>query len=308
MKKSGGKTLWKIILQYSAYVLASFFIGIFAVGSYSFLHREPFGSREVLDVIVLSGTAFYFFLSVERNFYQELIKLLSKRWQKVAKKLNLWILINIFSMVFLVAWIFFFKQYLPSIIGTLILAGFLIVLIGFPLVILLVIHIYGCNYLASPKVKIIEKRKTTEALIIITPITGLILIGISYIIMSIGNIEVTVDWIYYILTISVYASIYTIFIDLPFSVGETEKKKFELDKLQKLRISSVNNLRELKFRTQNDLLKKIVYEMEINRIDREIQTIKSRSVHPYKFVIPFASFIFGTVAALIIEYLIQLGL
>ena len=80
-------------------------------------------------------------------------------------------------------------------------------------------------------------------------------------------------------------------------------KKQEMDKLEKERNGMLEKLRKIDDDKQKSLLKKIVLESEITRIDREKQEIKSQSIHPYKVVIPFASFFLGIFGAIFIEFI-----
>lgn len=149
----------------------------------------------------------------------------------------------------------------------------------------------------------LKSKKVANALTLSTPALGLSWLFAVSIFLLLVNIQVKPYWITYIVFISIYVALFILFVDLPYSVTMREIKKQKSGKLEKERKELLEKVGKINNGNQKSLLTKIVIESEIARIDREKQEIKSESVHPYKFVIPFASFFLGILGAIFVDFI-----
>lgn len=235
-------------------------------------------------------------------------EVLSPRWRKVVTAFNSWFsLFGFLVFICLIVWsILNGTPNQGSLVGIAIplIGGFSVLALILPLPLYpLAIYIPTSKYLLSTQTKEEERKKVADSLTFLTPILGFPFLLTTYFVLFFANIQVEPYWINYIVLVSFYIVVFVLFIELPYSLGMLEKKKQELERLEKKRVTLLEDSQKVVDSETNALLKKIAYEIEIARIDREKLEIKSRSVHRYKLIIPPASFFLGITSALFIEFI-----
>lgn len=305
-KNSSKRSIWKKIREILLYGIGLYFVGFFSVIFSKYARQESFSLVEdAVNSIMFFLIVVYWRIIELENCEEKILQALSPRWRKAARTFRLWSYVVVVWFVSLLIRGLLLPQFLKidfSFFDTLLI--YMLYPLFFSLCIFsLIVYVPSGQYLSSPQIEAEERKKVANALTVLTPALGFPwLIAVS-LVLPLANIQVEPYWLIYIMFISIYVTLYVAFVDLPYSVNMRENKKQKMDKLEKERNVILEKLRKIDNNKQKSLLKKIVSESEIARIDREKQEIKSQSVHPYKVVIPLASFFLGIFGALFIEFI-----
>lgn len=159
------------------------------------------------------------------------------------------------------------------------------------------------KYLASKEKNAEERKLIADSVTFLTPLLGIPWVCAAYFFWSFLEIPTDLSWVIYVVMFLVYIIIFLAFVDFPYYSGALDKKRMDLENLDKKRIELLRELKLIGNEKNQDLLKKIVLDGEISRVDREKQVIKSRSLHPYKLIIPTLSLVVTVLVALTIELL-----
>ncbi len=293
----------EILLLGTIVYVTLFFVNI----GTKYVRQETFSVLEeaVSSTVIFIIVIYYKTIELE-NCQEEISQALPSRWRKTARTLfrsSLYVFLVWLAVVMIRGLLL--PQFLKidfSFIDALLF--YVLYSVPFLLCIFSLTVFIPCGrYLSLPQVEVEERKKVANALTLSTPALGLSWLFAVTVILLLANIQVEPFWIIYIVFISIYVALFLLFIDLPYSVTTREIKKQKSDRLKKERRELLEKLGKIHNGTQKSLLTKIVIESEVARIDREKQEIKSESVHPYKFVIPFASFFLGIFGALFIDFI-----
>lgn len=182
---------------------------------------------------------------------------------------------------------------------------FLIFLIvGYPCLGSLIIYIQSYKYLRNENNDVEKKITFVKALTIITiGIATPWLLALFFILVFIP----TPIWVEFILILTVYLAIFFLAIDLPYHQSMEAVKGRMVKDLEKTRQSLVDRL-SINCKSSE----RIALELNIQRVDRDIDTIRAKSSHPFSIIKPIAGFIgvsigASVVAGIIVE-LLKLGL
>lgn len=277
-----------------------------------FKHELLSTSEVALYAIVFFSVGAYVMVIRSEEYDERILKGVSPSWRKVTATFSLWLYFSVAWVVGLIISAVVVQQVSqidPSIVS-MIFVYVLYALLFLLSVYSIAIYIPSSQYLASADIEEKDKKKVADTLTVLTPILGFPWIIATYLVLFFANIPIDPDWLNFVVFVSIYAIVYLLFVDLPYSSSILEKKKQELESLEKERDVLLTKLQKLDSDTSEALLRKITFESEIARMDRKKQEIKSRKVHPYKFIIPFASFflgIFGAIFIEIIKNLLQLA-
>jgi hypothetical protein len=115
-------------------------------------------------------------------------------------------------------------------------------------------------------------------------------------------------WTNYVVALAVYFAIFFIAVDYPYYLGAEKEKKIKLSAEEKVRESLLQKLciGEL---SETGLSERIAIELNISRIDRQIDNIKSEPSHPYSIIKPVSGFVIVSILAnIFVEVILKLGL
>ena len=305
-KNSNKRSIWSKILDIFIWGILMYFAGFFSVIFNNYVRQEAFSllGDSVYSIMFFLIVAYWRIIVIE-NCEEKLRQALSPSWREAARTFRLLLYVILVWLVLVFVRGLLLPQFLKidfSFLDTLL--GYLFYSFPFLLCIFsLIVYIPSGQYLSLQRLEVKERKKVADALTVVTPALGFPwLIAVSLVLL-LAKIQVEPYWIIYVVFISIYVALYVIFVDLPYSVSVREIKKQKLDELEKARNELLEKLRKIGNDKQKSLLKKIVFESKIARLDREKQEVKSQSVHPYKVIIPFASFFLGIFGALFIEFI-----
>jgi len=162
-------------------------------------------------------------------------------------------------------------------------------------IISLAVYIPSFLYLRVSNDKNLEKKTIADSLTVIT--IGLATPWIFLLIFVFTFLTIPI-WANYLIVIGIYMAVFFGAIDLPFylSMESTKKKKVdELELERKTLVDKINNLKK-----NNE---RVAIELNIQRIDRDIEKVKSESSHPYPFLKPLAGFVVVSILDVLVEVL-----
>jgi len=306
---SNSISFWSKIRKVLFYGIGFYVIGFLLVLANRYVRQETFSvSDAVFTFMYFFVLGAYLGLIEVEKCAEKIFLVLSRRWRKVAGTLRWWFYVLFAWLVLFLIRVLLLPQVLKidfSLFDVFLI--YMVFILSFSSCIYSLTTYIPCGkYLASAQVKIEEKKKVADALTVLTPSLGFPWILAIYLVLSLARIQVEPYWIIYVLFISAYVACFNVFIDLPYSVSIKKEKEQELDRLEKKRTALLENLQKVGDDKTEDILKKIAFESEIARIDREKQEIESKSIHPYKLVIPLASFTLGIFGALFIDFIKKL--
>lgn len=305
-KQNSNENIWGKVLKFLLYGIILSVVGLLSQFLTKYLRHEPFPIHEgAIYFVVFFFLGAYMIMLISEKYENRLLKALSPRWRKVTATLRFWYYSFIAWFVLIVVRGAFLQQVLQidSSFLDMILVYLIYALLFSLSIYSLAAYIPSGQYLVSTQIKIEDKKKVADALTALTPILGFPLILATYLALSLVNIQVEPYWINYLLFIFIYFIVFFLFVDFPYSASIMDKKKKELENLEKERVTLLENLQKVGDDKTKTLLRKIAFESEIARIDRKKQEIKSQSVHPYKLIIPFASFLLGIFGVLFIDFI-----
>lgn len=157
------------------------------------------------------------------------------------------------------------------------------------------------HYLSSGKKDTKERKGIANYVTFLTPLLGIPWIYLTYVIWSFSTIPDNYSWLLYIVIFAVYIGLFFVFIDFPYYAGTLDKKRTDLKRNAEKRNDILENLNKMG-NDAKEIMKKILLENKIARLDREKQFIESRSLHPYKLIIPSLSLVITIIVALVIEW------
>jgi hypothetical protein len=276
-------------------------------------------SISVLDRITRFGLFFLMFTYFASTFlldsYETIYSLLTGRFLRFVKTLRWWFFAFFawaFSLPFMniLAFVGFWRFVGISYASYALLVW---LYLFYPLIILggaysLMVSIPVTRFLGSLRIEKEKKGKIARALSILIPILGAPwILGIFYSILLLGIInDLTPIWVIYLIIFGTYLAFFFFLVDLPYSVSIWDKKKVERRKLKYKRKASLTDLKKIGRESPDDIARRILLESEIARIDRDLERVESEPSHPFKIVIPIASFAAGLVAPLLVEILKKL--
>jgi uncharacterized protein YacL len=264
------------------------------------------GHLSLLDVVTpITG---FFLLAYWRatrieKCYEVIDRIILHRWRKAVRAFRFWVFVFAGCVISAMITGILFSISLNIIWGIIfVVSGLLVVSLLLSLsVFSLLVYIPSSQYLSSTQIEIEKKKKVADALTLLTPMLGFPLLISEFLALILMSIQIEPYWVTYVMFISTYVILYFLFVDLPYSVSMRERKRMELDRLANERNETLRKLGKTND-DEKSLLAKVVLELEVARIDREEKEIKSESVHPYKIIIPLASFFFGIFGALLLEF------
>lgn len=297
------KSIWRKISETLLYGILAYLILLCIAILTKYFKQETITVVDFANPIMGFFLLAYWKIIEFENCFETIDQTLSPRLRKGARAFRFW-LYALAIWVVMVLIIGFLLSQFPNVyfaLAWLFLAYVLIFLLFSLSVFPLIASIPSGRFLSSIQVNTEKKMKVAHALTLLTPLLGLPwLIDVS-LILQLTSIEVKPNWIIYIVFIFIYVTLYFLFVDLPYSVSMRETKKKELDRLANERNEILKKLGKTDD-YEKSLLDKVVFELEIARIDREEKKAKSESIHPYKIIIPLASFFLGIFGALLIEF------
>ena len=294
---NGNKDDSKSALRKAAGLFSGGIIGsvLFTVSVYAFELYDR--SKLSLSIVFLMfGIAFLlitYMLTIATEKYEEkILTVLPPRWKRIVSTVRAWIII--FMVWFGVIWgkgIISTQTQLDLTFLDLLLGYFFIGLLLFLSIYTVAIYYPGSQYLASSRKNEKEKKKIADALTALIPIVGFPIILSIYIVLFSLQIELEPYWLNYIVFFGVYIGEFLLSVHIPYYISASEEKNHEINILKRKRLSIMKSLGKTKYNGQDILLKRLALEAEIARLDRRIEVIDSRKVHPYSLVIPLASFL-----------------
>jgi hypothetical protein len=297
-------SIWRKIRKILTYGIIGYFalLVVAVLGKYS--RQETVGLPDFVSPIMGFCLISYWKILELFNCEQTIKQILSPRWLKGARTFVLWVFVFGSCIVLVVANQLLFSRILNSHDWSLLstILSYVVTALLFSLSIYsLIVYIPSSQYLSSKQIDVERKKSVANAMTLLTPMLGFPWLIVVYLVLSIANIQVE-QWIIYITFFSIYAIVFALFIDFPYSIGAKEHKKRKLDRFGKERNRILDRIREMS-NGDSSLLEKIALECEIARIDREKKEAESESIHPYKVVIPFASLFFAIFVALLIDFI-----
>jgi len=312
-KKSYERNLWSKIRDIFAWGTLLYIFGFFSTVSSKYVRQETLSLLEdaVYSIMFFVIIAYWRIIVLE-DCEKKLLPAFSPKWRKAARTFHLLSYVILGWFVLLVIRGLLLPQFLKidfSFFDTLLVY----LLYSFPFLICifsLIIYVPSGQYLSLPQLEAKERKKVADALTVVTPALGFPWLVAFLASLTLTNVQIEPYWIIYIVFISIYVALFVIFVDLPYSVSVREIRRQKLEELEIKRNGLLDKLEKVGNSKQKSLVEKIVLESEIARIDRAKQETKSQSIHPYKIVIPFASFFLGIFGAIFLEFIkkaFQLG-
>lgn len=258
----------------------------------------------------LNNSILYFFVAsymaafMREKIQQKITSVLSPLSRKIISKIRYWFVLLVCWYAFVLLRATILKQFTEwdtlldmTIVYSLYALLFSLFLFSFA------VSIPTGKYLSSKEKNPEERKLIADSVTFLTPLLGIPWAYAAYFFWSFLEIPTNLSWVIYVAMFLVYILIFFAFVDLPYYSGARDKKSMDLEKLDKKRDRLLEELQNLGNSKNQDLLKKIVIESEMGRIDREKQVIESRSLHPYKLIIPTVSLLITVFVALLIELL-----
>jgi len=262
----------------------------------------------MLDSFIFLLLGLYLALIISERCILKIQSVLSSRWRKLVGTLSFWLWS--IPIWFLYLPLRYYLAQTPGInfsLADLIWLYTFFFLFLFTIVYSLGVYIPACQYLASLKItKEERKREIARSLTILTPMLGFPWIFAIYSILAFANIPITSYWWNYVIVFAIYAVIFIFFVDMPCSISINEKKKQDINELKRKRTILLEKIAKIQSNKPKDIWEKIALEFEIARIDREKQETESQTTHPFRIIIPVASFFLGIIGGLLIELLKEL--
>jgi hypothetical protein len=166
----------------------------------------------------------------------------------------------------------------------------------YPCLASLAIYLESYKYLRLENNEVNKKKAFVKSLTIIT-------IGLAspwlLVLFFILAFFPTSLWIEFILSLFVYMSVYFLAIELPYYQSMEAVKGRMVKGLEKLREDLVEKLC-----VKCDFNERIAVELNIQRVDRDIEVITAKSSHPYSIIKPIAGFVGVSIGASVIADII----
>ena len=312
-KKSCKISLWSEIREILVWGIFAYIIGFSSVVFSKYIRQVTFSllGDAVYSIMFFIIVAYWRILIIKKC-EEVLRQSLSARWREVLRTSRLVLYVILVWLGSIIMRAYLLPQFLKidfSFLDMIII----LVFYSFPFlfcIYTLVVYIPNSQYLASLQLESKERKKVADALTLVTPALGFPWLVAASLSLALAHIQIEPYWIIYLVFISIYVTFYMIFVDLPYSISAREIRKQKVDELERARNELLCKLEKIDNSKQKSLVEKIALESEIARIDREKQETKSQSIHPYKIIIPFASFFIGIFGAVFIEFVekvLQLG-
>lgn len=248
--------------------------------------------------LILSFITIYMIYLIFGDLIKRISSILSNNWKKIANvkvffgwfvSLYLWLVIGawlslkINSIVFSEFWVY----------------SIFVLLIVYPCIISLAVYLPSFQYLWKSKDDYVQKKNIVNTLIIMTVSLATPWI---FLLLLFSSVSLPI-WVNYLVVLAVYITIFFLAIDLPYYLSKEDTKKRKVKGLTLVRESLVEKLCNI-----NDLTERVAVELNIERIDREIEKINSESSHPYLFLKPIAGFLVVSILANLLVEIIKVGL
>jgi len=274
-------------------------------GLFSFLTGQDV---DLINSLVFNSILYFFMITyvvllLQERIQEKIMNVLSPLCKKIISKLHYWFFALIGWYIFLFVGLFIINQF-PEFASIFMLINYsLYAILGSLFVFSLAVFIPTAKYLASSEKNSEERKSIADSVTFLTPLLGFPWAFTAYSIWSFFEILPNPFWIIYALIFIVYLIIFFAFVHFPYYTGAFDKKKMDLETLEKSRNELLKKLQNVGNNKNQDLLKKLLMESEIGRIDREKQVVEARSLHPYKLIIPAVSLTVTIFVALLIELL-----
>lgn len=257
----------------------------------------------VVNSIITFITGSYLIAILREKIQEKINRVIYPCCKKIISLLKCW-------FYFLIGWYFFLflRTFLISQFPTLepllnlIMVYWLYAQLFSLFIFSLAVFIPTSHYLSSGKNEIEERKTIANCVTFLTPILGFPWIYTAYFIWTFAEIPTNYSWLIYLVIFAVYVGVFLAFVDFPYYAGTLDKKRVDLEGINNNRNRLLDDFQKLGNNSQ-DVLKKLLLESEIARLDREKQFIESRRLHPYKLIIPSLSLALTIIIALIIEWL-----
>lgn len=281
---------------------------IFSVGSgvllgiiFALIQPANLNSLGILPNFVISSFAvaytFYFFLD---KHGMRIYSIESKTCRQIVnfRNFGFWGVL-LFGLAFFGSLLFL--QYPSELLAIVWLFSLIFLIIIYPCIASLAIYIQSFRYLRYSEDGKAQKKNIVDSMIIAT--IGLAIPWIMVLFFLSAFLSVPA-WLEIVLAITSYVVLFFIAIDLPYYQSMEEIKKKKSDGLRALRERLVEKLCE------DNLTERVAIELNIERIDRDIQTLASESSHPYSIIKSLGAFaivtVFGGMLANLFVELIKL--
>jgi hypothetical protein len=271
------------------------FIVVFglATGALSLLNK-PTSLGPVFTFVLMSGTMMYLLYLVFGGVINQISAILPDKNKKVVtiKGFLVWVIaiILLFTLGALIVSkinsVFLVELWVYSVLG---------LLIVYPCIISLSIYYPSFQYLRTSKDDYTKKKSIVNSLIFLTISLAtpwlFILLLISYTALPI--------WANFVIALSIYIAIFFGAIDFPYYLSMESTKKEKVNELELKREKLVDKVND-----EKEINERLAIELNIQRIDRDIERVKSESSHPYLFLKPIAGFVVVSILAnLLVEIL-----
>ncbi len=191
-----------------------------------------------------------------------------------------WFVLNVKSVLFDKLWLF-------SIYG---------LLIAYPCIISLAVYAPSFLYLRKLSDGNSEKKSIVDSLTIMTISLATPWIFICVFILAFVAIP---TWANFLIALAIYITTFFLAIDLPYYQSMEEIKNRKVDGLKAVRQGIIESLC-----TEKEMGSRQAIELNIQRIDRDIEDIKSEPSHPYSVLKPIFGFVIVSILAnLLVEIL-----
>ena len=176
----------------------------------------------------------------------------------------------------------------------------IVIVIIYPCIISLGVYIPVFQYLKKSKDETQKKKCIVKSLTFATISLATPWILLTLVILSFYPVPI---WSGYFVALGIYIALFFIAVDLPYYQSMEDVKKRKVKGLTLLRESLVQKLCDL-----NDTSERVAVELNIERIDRDIEKINSESSHPYLFLKPIAGFVVVSILANLLVEIIKVTL
>jgi hypothetical protein len=258
------------------------FIGIAFGSFYTFINsNNPMGPPLFFTITTFSVV--YVLLLFLENHHKIISPILGKWTKKIVSK-------------------WFYGKYVYAVLGWFIIGTLLIIFLKnaivisvwafgiaalitiYPCIATLAIYISSYKYLRKDSDDS-SKRTVFNSLTIAS--VGLTAPWIFTIFLVLAFLSVTlVFWVNFILVVTIYLGIFLAGIYFPYYQSMDKLKQSKIKELELFRQSVIDQIND------NNVHKHVALELKIQRIDREIEKVSSKSSHPYSVIKSIGTFIF----------------